>query len=318
LNEAPFLSIVIVNWNAAERLRRCIVALSADIRSGAHEDVEIVVVDNGSRDVSLAEVCKALPEAILIELPRNFGFAGACNVGIESASGEWVATLNNDVRVEAGWIAAMRRAAAECGSACGMLQSCILGADRPSRIDSTGVVVKRGGEIHDRDRDHTAQESSPAGEVFCVSAGAAWYRRRMLDEVSPDGRVFDPDYFMYFEDVDLGWRCRLAGWSARYVPDAVVLHELHGSACGHEAGFVKRHCARNRIRTVLGNGSARFIAGAIPRLARDIVWLLADTGHRAVVDVARAIRAGLASRRALPLASRRARSRVEAAWFTSR
>ncbi len=317
MNEAPFLSIVIVNWNAAQRLRRCLEALSFDIRSGAHDDVEIVVVDNGSRDVSLAAVCKALPEAILIELPRNLGFAGACNVGIANASGEWLATLNNDVRVEPGWIAAMRRAAAECGSACGMLQSCILGADRPTRIDSTGVVVRRSGEIQDRDRDNSARQSSPAGEVFCVSAGAAWYRRRMLDEVSPDGRVFDPDYFMYFEDVDLGWRCRLAGWSARYVPDAVVLHELHGSAGAHEVGFVKRQCARNRIRTVLGNGSTRFVAGAMPRLVRDIVWLLADTGHRAVLDVARAIRAGLTSRRALPPASRRARSRVEAAWFTS-
>ena len=61
----------------------------------------------------------------------------------------------------------------------------------------------------------------------------------MLDEVAPEGNVFDPGYFMYFEDVDLGWRCRLGGWSATYVPDAIVLHELHGSAEAQAANFVK-------------------------------------------------------------------------------
>jgi len=191
----------------------------------------------------------------------------------------------------------------------------MLRADRPSRIDTTGVVLRWGGWIEDRHRNKKSCELSAEGEVFCPSAAAAWYRRRMLDEVALSGNVFDPDYFMYFEDVDLGWRCRLAGWSATYVSDAVALHELHGSAEAHAAGFVKRQCARNRIRAVLGNGSARYVVGAVPRLGRDMGWLFVDSGYHAVVDIGRSIRAGVAARRALPPASRRARHGVESKWF---
>jgi GT2 family glycosyltransferase len=306
---APFLSIVIVNWNGAEQLGRCLVALREDLAAGRHTDVEVVVVDNGSRDDSLSVVRRILPDARSVELSRNHGFAGGANQGIAGATGEWVATLNNDVRVEIGWVAAMRQAAADCVLECGILQPCMLRTDRPSRIDSTGVVLGRGGSVEDRDRGERSCDSSAAGEVFCPSAGAAWYRRRMLDEVAPDGNVFDPGYFLYFEDVDLGWRCRLAGWSAAYVPEAVVLHELHGSAHAQAADFVKRQCAGNRIRTVLGNGSARYVAGATPRL-------LLDAGQHAPSDIGRSIRAGLAARSALPPASRRARHRVESAWFT--
>ena len=199
-----------------------------------------------------------------------------------------------------------------------MLQPCMLRQDSADRVDTTGVVVRRGGEIEDRDRGKALHEASPAGEVFCVSAGASWYRRSMLDAVAPDGRVFDPDYFMYFEDVDLGWRCRLAGWSAEYVADAAVLHELHGSAEAHADGFVKRQCTRNRIRTVLANGSARYVVGAVFRLAKDVGWLIVNTRQSAVGDIGRALRAGIAARRALPVASRRARLSVEATWFGPR
>jgi GT2 family glycosyltransferase len=95
----------------------------------------------------------------------------------------------------------------------------------------------------------------------------------MLEQVAPD-------YFMDFEDIDLGWRCRLAGWSPGYVPEAIVLHELHGSVAAHPDGFVKRQCTRNRIRLVLGNGSARYLVGAVFRLVKDMGWLLVDSPRR--------------------------------------
>jgi GT2 family glycosyltransferase len=268
-------------------------------------------------DDGLATVRSIMPEAIFLPLPENLGFAGGANAGIALASGKWIATLNNDVQVEPGWLAVMRKAAADASSSCGMLQPCILSSGGRGRVDTTGVVMLRGGGIEDRDRGKIPRDSSPAGEVFCVSAGAAWYRRDMLDAVAPRGDYFDPDYFMYYEDVDLGWRCRLAGWSAAYVPAARVLHDLHGSSDLQPNGFVKRQCTRNRIRTIIGNGSVRYIAGAVPRIAKDIGWLLVAERHRAVSEIGRAIRTGFRARRALPNASRRARGRVESTWFAA-
>ncbi len=132
--ENPFLSIVIVNWNQAERLGRCLEALRNDLATGQHDDVEVIVVDNGSQDDSLELAGRILPDARLVALSRNGGFSVGANAGIAVAKGAWVATLNNDVRVEVGWTAAMRRSAAECEPGCGMLQPCMLRADRPSRI----------------------------------------------------------------------------------------------------------------------------------------------------------------------------------------
>lgn len=321
MSEAPFLSIVIVHWDGEARLHRCLTALREEIRGGSHEAVEVIVVDNGwgssPNDDRLSAVRSIIPDAIFLPLPENLGFAGGANAGITLASGEWVGTLNDDVQVESGWLAIMLKGAADASSSCGMLQPCILHSGGRGRVDTTGVLMLRGGGIEDRDRGKDPSDSSRGGEVFCVSAGAAFYRRDMLDAVAPRGDYFHPDYFMYYEDVDLGWRCRLAGWSAAYVPAATVRHDLHGSSDLQPSGFVKRQCTSNRIRTILGNGSVCYVARALPRIAKDIGWLLADERHRAVSEVGRAIRTGLRARRVLPQASRLARGRIESTWFVA-
>lgn len=144
---APFLSIVIVNWNGAEQLGRCLVALREDLAAGRHTDVEVVVVDNGSRDDSLSVVRRILPDARSVELSRNHGFAGGANQGFAGATGEWVATLNNDVRVEIGWVAAMRDPpalhAAHRSAVTDRLHGSRLGAGRLGRGSRPGRAVLR-------------------------------------------------------------------------------------------------------------------------------------------------------------------------------
>lgn len=318
MNEKPFLSVVVVNWNGGERLGRCLAALRKDLESGSQEDVQVVIVDNGSKDDSLAVVRREMPSAEWVGLARNQGFASGVNQGIAVAGGKWIATLNNDVCVAAGWLAEMRQATMDCEAKCGMLQPCVMRADETLCIDTTGVYVGQGGVIEDRHRDERRDDVIAATEVFCPSASAAWYRRRMLNEMARDGNAFDPAYFMYYEDVDLGWRCRLAGWSAFYVHGAVSYHEGHASARFQAEDFVKRQCALNRMRVVLANGSARYLIRSIPRLVMDMAWLLRDAGPRAVAKIGQAIWDGLSARRTLPPASREARRRVESIWFVPR
>ena len=317
MSSSPFLSIVIVNWQQAERLRRCLAALHRDLEASDECAVEVIVVDNASADISVAVAHKTFPGVRVIELAENVGFAAGCNAGIEASAGEWIGTLNNDTVVEPGWIDAIVGVARASSERCGMLQAKLVRAERPSIVDSTGVVFTRTASIENRDSGTHVSEASPAGEVFCPSAGAALYRRRMLDEVALPEGPFDGEFFMYFEDVDLGWRCRLAGWHANYVPDAVTLHDVHGTVREADNRFVSRYCARNRIRTVLRNGSAGFVLRASRRLVQDC-WLLVNDPKSSVRDVATALRAGFALRRAQPARLRAAARSLETAWFTSR
>ena len=121
MTEKCFLSIVIVNWNRSEHLRLCLLAIQEDLGNGANRDVQVVVVDNGSRDDSISQARRTMPSAKVVELSTNEGFAAAVNKGIEFAEGEWVALLNNDACVEVGWLDAMRRVAIDAPSGCGRL-----------------------------------------------------------------------------------------------------------------------------------------------------------------------------------------------------
>lgn len=320
----PTVSIVVVHYQGEARLARCIDSLDRDLRRGEAlgvaptadaSAVELIVVENGPQAEPGSTVLETWPDLVRVRSSRNLGFAAGANAGLARATGEWVAVLNDDVEVVPGFHAAMARAAARVPARCGMLQPCVVRDDDPTRVDTTGVAIGAGASIVDRDRDRETFRASGPGEVFCASAGAAWYRRSMLREVAPDGRCFDPDYFMYFEDVDLGWRCRLAGWSAEYVPDAIVRHERHASAASHGADFVRRQCMRNRLRVVLANGTPRYVARALPRLARDAGGLLAGGGADGAREIVRSIAGGLARRRGLSEEARRARRAVERDWL---
>jgi GT2 family glycosyltransferase len=180
-------------------------------------------------------------------------------------------------------------------------------------VSSTGVVLKPDGCFEDRDAGRDATASSAAPDPFCPTAAAALWRRTMLDAALLSCGWFDAGHFAYFEDADLGWRCRLAGFEARYVPDAVVLHAEHASAARQASGFVERMCRRNRVRTLAKNASWRFLLRCVPRLVRDAVaealWGPAEL--RAWIQ---ATRDGLARRREVERVLRVPRTAVERRW----
>ena len=208
MSPALRISVVIVNWNSKDDLSGCLAALAAQTDT----DFATIVVDNGSTDGSVEMVRADFPGVFLIETGENLGFAEGANRGIEAATTAWVATLNNDTVVDPRWIEELRRAAREGGPRLGMLQSCVVFRKDPSRTNSTGVLLHPNGYAMDRDYDVPLRHGEVGDEIFCPTAGAALYRRAMLDEVKLASGFFDRTFFMYFEDVDLGWRCRLAGW----------------------------------------------------------------------------------------------------------
>jgi GT2 family glycosyltransferase len=163
-----------------------------------------------------------------------------------------------------------------------MIQSRIVLEPNRDRANSTGLVLYADGCAEDRHYDQPLRTDERTEEIFCPSAGAALYRRSMLDEIRLESGFFDRAYFMYVEDVDLGWRARLAGWSSIYVPTAVVYHSFQGSSRRHGRHFVALQCKKNRLRTLLKNGSLRFIARTTPRTLLDVAEATMWIGPRAV------------------------------------
>jgi GT2 family glycosyltransferase len=306
----PTLSVVIVNWNGRDDLVSCLQSL------GDQDDrqFETILVDNGSGDGSVEMVRVRFPWVCLVETGGNLGFAAAANIGIDASQGEWVATLNNDAVAAREWVARLRSAAAEAGPSVGSLQSRILFRHDRARTNSTGLLLFDDGFALDRDFDAASRTDDEAAPIFCASAGAALYRRAMLEQVRLPSGYFDRRFFMYFEDVDLGWRCRLAGWDAVYEPRAVVVHAWQASASRRGRWFVKVHTKRNHILTLVKNASRPFLARALLVTGLDWLRIPALGGPGALIGLLRKLPGARAERALVSAMCRVPRREVEGRW----
>jgi GT2 family glycosyltransferase len=304
------LSVVVVNWNSRDDLRACLQSL----RAQTHRELEIIVVDNGSVDGSADMVTAEFPEVVLSRETENLGFAEACNRGIDKSRGAWVAMLNNDAYADPKWAEALVAAIGRAPDDCGMLQSLLLFQDRPAVINSTGIELTYSGGGRDRDGGKALGGAVPNADLFCVTAGAAAYRRSMLDAIKLPTGYFDRSHFMYYEDLDLGWRARLAGWSARYVPESIVLHRWHGSSERHGRAWLDTMSYINRLRTLLKNASIVFLLRTMPRTVFEVtklVWLAKWSG---VTRLARAVQESADLRSRVSSMEKVSRHDVERAW----
>ena len=252
----PLVSAIVVNWNGADCVDRCL----ASLLSQTWPALEIIVVDNGSTDGS-RELLRARygSRITLIESPVNLGFAGGNNLAIRAAKGAYVALLNNDAVAQPDWISALV-AAAEADSRIGMCASKVLVLDGNGLIDSAGLLLSADGIGRGRGRLEPDGDAYARGEEALIPSGcAALYRRAMLDEIG----LFDEDFFAYCEDSDLGLRGRLAGWTCRYVPTAIVHHAYSRSTAPYST-FKAFHVERNRCFVVLKCFPATAILASLP------------------------------------------------------
>jgi GT2 family glycosyltransferase len=238
------VSIIIINCNGKNFLKTCLESL----KEQTYKNFEIIFVDNGSDDGSADFVRDNFPDVKVIVNEKNLGFAAPNNQGLKIAKGEYIATLNNDTKVDMKWLENLVTAAksnkdnAMCGSK-------ILSMTSPKQIDSVGVNICLDGMSRGKGRleNDSGQYDDQTGILF-PSACAALYKREMLDETG----FFDETFFAYCEDTDLGLRGRLAGWKAVFVPDAVVYHHYSGTG-GKASSFKAYLVERNHVWVVLKN-----------------------------------------------------------------
>ncbi len=219
----PTVSVVVVNWNGEPLLADCL----GSLREQSFRDFELVFVDNGSRDRSLERARSLLPEARLIALGENTGFASGVNAGIREARGRYLVLLNNDTRAEPDFLAQLVRAA-EPGPPIGMVAPKILSFQEPVLIDSVGgLLLTPDGIGQGRGRGEVDRgQYDGLGRVLCPSGCAALYSRELLDDVG----LLAEEFFAYCEDSELGLRATWAGWHAVSAPSAVVYHKYSASS----------------------------------------------------------------------------------------
>ncbi len=237
------LTAVVPTLGRSPLLLPCLEALRKDGGAG----LELLVVDQGE---SPAELPPGLADRVL-RPGRNLGFAAGTNLGIAEAAGELIATVNDDVLVEPGWLSRLAPALAADPRAAAA-QGVNLLLDDPERADGCGLAWNRWWQAVQVGHGEPAPPG-PDGkprEVFGVSATAALFRREALLAVSQSGQAFDPRLVSYYEDVELAGRLRGAGYKALLVPAARARHA--GSATGKTIG-------RERWRLIYGN---RYLAAA--------------------------------------------------------
>lgn len=217
LSELPTVSIIVVNYNGGEHLRRCLESLVND----SYPNPEIIVLDNASSDESLAAATSSqkYPDITFIRSSRNLGYAGGINHVLSSATGEYVAVLNMDVTVEAGWLKPLVQFLEEHKH---------VGAVNPLITLADGLNINAGGQnIHITGLGFNRWLGRAVNTVKRTPLripgiqGSAFVTSRALLELIGG---MDEDGFLYHEDVNFSWLLRMMGFELYCLPESVVRH----------------------------------------------------------------------------------------------
>ena len=288
------VSVVIVTWNSAPFLRRCLAALA----SQSYPEVDLIHIDNASDDDSVAIVRECAPQARQIINDSNRGFSAAVNQGVRAARGEFVLLLNPDAYLEADYVSSLVTALITSGEMFGMATGKLLQAET-GLVDSKGIRMTRSGRHFDIEQGMPDRESGVGSreseisssvsdtrhptpdtrcEVFGVSGAAALFSMSFVRDVTIGGEFLDEDFFSFREDADVAWRGRLFGWRALYVPEAVAHHVRTVTPAKRRSltAVTNMHGVKNRFLLRLKNEGLYLATRNAPfELTRDFIAIAA-------------------------------------------
>ena len=234
---------MIPNYNGMAYLESCLRALLAD-----DAKAEILVVDNGSTDGSRELAEEKFPQVRVIALQQNYGFCRACNEGIRAASAPYVILLNNDTEVLPGFTKALA-AALHADKRIFSAGAKMIQLYHRDKIDDAGDFYCALGWAFARGKDKPAEYYEQQDEIFAACGGAAIYRKAVLEKIG----YLDEAHFAYLEDMDLGYRAKIAGYRNVFVPAAKVLHAGSGTSGSRHNAFKVALSSRNSVYLVYKN-----------------------------------------------------------------
>jgi len=258
------IAIIVLHYKNLNDTRACL----ASLQKITYPDCSVIVVNNDSPD-HLEKLKTEFPSCAYIQNKENLGFAEGNNVGMRHALAnqgvDAILLINNDTEVAPDFLERMKKIQAD------MIAPRMVQYDYRDKVDNLGIVLMSSGLAFNRTRENQ--------KLFCPSAGCALYSRKLLEAVafdSPSGSIwyFDPTYFMYAEDLDLGWRARSQGFKPAYAKDAVIYHK-GSAAAGKLSDMAVYHTYRNLLWAQFTNLPALVLLWQLPWLCAGWTFIIA-------------------------------------------
>jgi len=252
-------SIIIVTAGAGDYLERCLDSISKQ----THKNFEVFVIDNSHQGRLKNGLSPRYPFAVFSPGPENNSYSGSLNKGMQFCRGDFILCLNDDCILDDRFIEEALKGF--CDDKVGMVCGKLLRWDNTT-LDSTGLFLTfwRTAKERGYGRKDTGKYRS-AGFVFGATGAAAFYRRKMLDEIREED-YFDNNFGYFYEDLDVAWRAKRAGWKGYYVPLATARHLRGGTARSQKgqgkpfarrflSGQLQAELIKNRYLTIIKNES---------------------------------------------------------------
>ena len=242
----PLCTIAIVNYNSQDILVDCL----NNLANQTFKDFEIQIIDNNSHNFNIQNICKISPNIFIIHNKQNIGFAAANNQALDILkNSKYLVLLNPDAFPEPYWLESLVEAKNRYPEYT-IYGSRLLSVKNPDALDGDGDIYHISGLAwRDRKVKNDLGSYRQPFEIFSACAAAAMYRVDAIKEVGG----FDDDFFCYMEDVDLGFRMRLAGHKCLLVPEAVASHVGSATSGGQNSDFAVYHGHRNLVWTYIKN-----------------------------------------------------------------
>ena len=256
IEKEPLVSIIILNYNAGDLLLYCV----DSILKSNYENLEIIVVDNLSKDNSHKKCKEKFGKIILIENNENLGYCGGNNVGINAVKGEFVVVLNPDVIVEPEWLNKLLDAFKKYGD--GLYQPKILATTDHDTIISAGNMIQLFGFGFSRGKgEKDCGQYEKDEEVGYASGTCLFSSAKIFEKIGN----FDSFLFAYHDDLDLCWRGKILGIKSYYIHNSIIYHPLEGYSFKWNS-FKFYLMERNRIYCLKKNFSKKTILKLLPSL----------------------------------------------------
>lgn len=274
----PFFSVIIPNFNG----RRFLPTLLAALQSQTFTDFELILADDASTDDSVVYTEAIYPTARILVNRQNLGFTRTCNLAVAAAYGRMVVLLNNDTEPEPTWLAELTKAICANPQAAAVASKMLL-FDQRTQLHTTGDMLDRDGiprnrGVWEEDQGHYDTQTA----IFSATGGGSAFRRDLWQAIGG----FDDEFWMYLEDVDLGFRLQLMGWQAVFAPNARIYHHLSATGGGKMASY---YVGRNTIWMIAKNMPRALLLRNLPQI------LIAQL--RVTIDALRNIRGAAARAR---------------------
>lgn len=251
----PLVTIIIVTFNSAEYLEKCL----NSIEKNKYLNFEIIVIDNGSSDETI-NILRQFKKVKVFDAKENLGYAGANNLGMTKAEGNFVFFLNPDTLVDKNFLSAAMKPMIENENVAAV-QPLVYLFDKKT-INLSGKVTHFLG--YDWIRDYKAEKVAREGRIWSMSGSGVLVRRSTFEKVGG----FDDFYFMYYEDTDLSWKFNLIGKKIVFTPRSILYHDYKYLPKEDYQPLVRKlfYIERNRLVTLLKNYSWRSLLIVLPAL----------------------------------------------------